>query len=112
MITPVATLWWLRPVSSAARVGEQSAVVWKLLKRRPALAIRSMVGVGIGPPKVLLAPKPTSSVRMMRMFGAPFGRRHRLGEVLYGIGGRQPDLAFENRIGNRQVAAILSDSVG
>jgi len=29
VMVPVWTLWWLRPVSSAARVGEQSAVVWK-----------------------------------------------------------------------------------
>jgi hypothetical protein len=27
MITPVAALWWFRPLSSAARVDEQSAVV-------------------------------------------------------------------------------------
>ena len=26
---PMPTEWWLRPLSSAARVGEQSAVVWK-----------------------------------------------------------------------------------
>src|SRR5215831_19881131 len=32
-----------------------------------------MVGVGIGPPKVLEAPKPTSSVRIKRTFGAPCG---------------------------------------
>jgi hypothetical protein len=32
-----------------------------------------MVGVGIGPPKVLLAPKPTSSVMMSSMLGAPCG---------------------------------------
>jgi hypothetical protein len=25
------TEWWLRPVKSAARVGEQSAVVWKFV---------------------------------------------------------------------------------
>ena len=25
------TLWWLRPVSSAARVGEHSGVTWKLV---------------------------------------------------------------------------------
>ena len=24
------TVWWLRPAFNAARVGEQSAVVWKL----------------------------------------------------------------------------------
>src|ERR1700690_3765711 len=35
--------------------------------------MRSRVGVGIVPPKVLGAPKPTSSVMMSRMFGAPFG---------------------------------------
>ena len=28
---PMPTEWWLRPVSSAWRVGEQSAVVWKRL---------------------------------------------------------------------------------
>jgi len=31
MMIPVAAEWWFRPESSAARVGEQSAVVWKLL---------------------------------------------------------------------------------
>ena len=29
VMPPMPTEWWLRPVSSAARVGEQSAVVWK-----------------------------------------------------------------------------------
>jgi hypothetical protein len=29
--------------------------------------------VGIGPPKVLAAPKPVSSVMMSKTFGAPFG---------------------------------------
>ena len=28
---PMPTVWWLRPVSMAARVGAQSAVVWKRL---------------------------------------------------------------------------------
>ena len=27
VIDPMPTVWWLRPVSSAARVGEHSAVV-------------------------------------------------------------------------------------
>jgi hypothetical protein len=36
-------------------------------------AIRSSDGVGITPPKVLGAPKPTSSVKISRMFGAPLG---------------------------------------
>ena len=30
-MTPKPTEWWLRPVMSAARVGEQRAVEWKLL---------------------------------------------------------------------------------
>src|SRR5262249_46238238 len=70
---PIPTLWWLRPVSRAARVGEHSAVVWNWLYLNPMFANRSRVGVGIGPPKVLAAPKPVSSVMMRRTFGAPFG---------------------------------------
>src|SRR5271169_4622334 len=35
--------------------------------------MRSMVGVGMMPPKVLGAPKPTSSVMMSSTLGAPFG---------------------------------------
>src|SRR5262245_24023510 len=35
--------------------------------------MRSMVGVGMTPPKVLGTPKPASSVMMRRMFGAAFG---------------------------------------
>ena len=31
VIIPMPTEWWLRPLSSAARVGAQSAVVWKRL---------------------------------------------------------------------------------
>jgi len=31
MIVPDAAVWWLRPVISAARVGEHSAVVWNRL---------------------------------------------------------------------------------
>src|SRR5262249_52666101 len=66
-------VWWLRPVRSAARVGEQSAVVWKWLYFSPLLATRSKFGVGIGPPKVLVAPKPVSSVMTSRTLGAPLG---------------------------------------
>ena len=69
------TVWWLRPVSSAARVGEQSAVVWKRLYFRPVAASRSAVGVSTGPPKALEAPKPTSSIRTTSTFGAPSGGR-------------------------------------
>src|SRR5215469_13109639 len=64
----------------AARVGEQRAVVWKLVYRRPAWATRSKVGVEIGPPKVLAAPKPTSSVRISNMFGAFLGGCTSLGK--------------------------------
>ena len=31
MMIPVAAEWWLRPERSAARVGEQRAVVWNWL---------------------------------------------------------------------------------
>src|SRR6266478_7545136 len=37
----------------------------------PRAATRSKVGVGIGPPNVPDAPKPVSSVKISRMFGAP-----------------------------------------
>jgi hypothetical protein len=31
VIEPMLQTWWLRPVSRAARLGEQSAVVWNWL---------------------------------------------------------------------------------
>src|SRR3954447_4881954 len=40
---PMPLVWWLRPVSSAARVGEQSAVVWKFENRSPPAASASNV---------------------------------------------------------------------
>ena len=46
---PIPTVWWLRPDSSAARVGEHSAVVWNRVYFRPAAATRSKFGVWIGP---------------------------------------------------------------
>ena len=46
----------LRPVSSEARVGEHSAVVWKLAYRTPLSAIRLIVGVCTGPPKQSIVP--------------------------------------------------------
>ena len=75
MIPPIPTEWWLRPVRSAWRVGEQSAVVWKRLYLSPFVARRSAVGVEIGPPNALEAAKPTSSSRMTSTFGAPSGGR-------------------------------------
>src|SRR5512139_4066135 len=58
---------------SAARVGELRAVEKTRLYFRPSLARRSIVGVGITPPKVLGTPKPASSVMMSSTFGAPLG---------------------------------------
>src|SRR3954466_2311231 len=69
------TVWWLRPVRSAWRVGAHSAVVWKRLNFRPSAARRSAVGVAHGPPKALEAAKPTSSSRTTRTLGAPAGGR-------------------------------------
>src|SRR6476661_8559047 len=51
VIPPIPTEWWLRPVSIAWRVGEQSAVVWKRLYFSPLAASRSATGVAQGPPK-------------------------------------------------------------
>ena len=42
--------WWLRPVRRHARVGEQSAVVWKFEKRCPAPAKASKHGVAMSEP--------------------------------------------------------------
>src|SRR5271167_2228365 len=42
---PIFTEWWFRPVSSACRVGEHKAVVWKRLNFSPPFANRSDVGV-------------------------------------------------------------------
>jgi len=62
-------------VSKACRVGEQSAVVWKRLYLSPFAASRSKFGVWHGPPKALDDPKPASSIRTTRTFGAPSGGR-------------------------------------
>ena len=62
-------------MSSAARVGEHSAVVWKRVYFSPSPASRSAVGVAHGPPKALDAPKPTSSISTTSTFGAPAGGR-------------------------------------
>src|SRR3954452_13715033 len=70
---PIPTEWWFRPVSSAGRVGAQSALVWTRLHRSPPAASRSAVGVWHGPPNALEAPKPTSSSKTTKTFGAPSG---------------------------------------
>ncbi len=46
----MALEWWLRPVITHDRDGEQSAVVCMLLKSRPSAARASMFGVSIGLP--------------------------------------------------------------
>src|SRR6476619_4953954 len=74
-MTPIPTVWWLRPVSKAARVGAHRAVVWKRLYLRPFSASRSAVGVAHGPPNALEAPKPTSSSSTTSTLGAPAGGR-------------------------------------
>ncbi len=43
-------LWWFRPVMMQERLGEHSAVVCMLEKRRPSAASASKVGVAIGLP--------------------------------------------------------------
>ena len=73
MTTPIPTLWWFRPVSSAARVGEQIAVVWKRLNLSPSAANCSATGIEHGPPKADEAPKPMSSSRITSTLGAPSG---------------------------------------
>jgi len=55
---------WFRPVIRHDRVGEHSAVVWKLVYVRPCRAIRSMSGVSISPPYGPIAEYPTSSSTM------------------------------------------------
>ena len=41
---------WFRPVSRQERVGEHNAVVCHCVYRTPSAAIRSILGVGTGPP--------------------------------------------------------------
>ena len=51
LLTPrMPTVWWLRPVSSDARVGEHSGVTWKFVYCRPFAARRSMFGVSMSEP--------------------------------------------------------------
>ena len=59
------------------RTGSPSFSIWfiltTLLYRSPIFAIPSRLGVGMTPPNVLGAPKPTSSVMINSTLGAPFG---------------------------------------
>ena len=66
----------------AARDGEQTAVVKKLLYFSPRFASRSYVCTGIAPPKGSVAPKPTSSVITSKTLGAPFGADTSTGHLI------------------------------
>jgi hypothetical protein len=55
------TVWWFRPVSRHARVGEHSGVTWKFVNRTPPAANRSALGVRSVEPKQFRWPKPRSS---------------------------------------------------
>lgn len=63
-------------MSSAWRVGEHNAVVWKRLNLSPSPARRSKVGVRHGPPNALAEPNPASSSMGTSTFGAPAGGRN------------------------------------
>ena len=94
---PMPAVWWLRPVSSAWRVGEHSAVVWKRLYLSPFAARRSAVGVWIGPPKADEAPKPAvvdeNDQHVGRALGRPQRHDRRILRIrVLGIVGRQPDM--------------------
>ena len=81
------TEWWLRPVSSAYRVGEHSAVVWNRLSFMPPSASRSAAGVRQATAtNALDAPNPISSINTIKMFGAPSGGRNRRigGNLVFG----------------------------
>jgi hypothetical protein len=105
---PIPTVWWLRPLSSAARVGEHNAVVWKRLNFRPPAARRSAFGVAHGPPNALDEPKPASSMQHDRARSAPrrrpqlLDRRKRRVRILRVIG-HQPR---SRQIGNRQHVSL------
>ena len=58
---------------SAARVGEHTAVTWKLLYVTPICCTREKAGELIGPPNVSIAPNPASSMMARSTFGAPSG---------------------------------------
>src|SRR5690242_1249304 len=75
MMRPIPFEWWLRPVSTQARVGEHSAVVWKLRYRSPLVASASRFGVSMSDPKQPSCANPTSSRTTITTFGAPLGGR-------------------------------------
>src|SRR5689334_16407660 len=77
----IAFEWWFRPVSMQDRLGEQSAVVCMLLKRRPPAARRSRLGVRIGELKQPRCPNPVSSRTMNSTLGDPGFARSGFGQA-------------------------------
>src|SRR5476649_133399 len=69
-----------------------------------------MVGVGTGPPNVLLAPKPTSSVRMSRTFGAPLGALTSCGKSLVDSSTVRPMCPLKVCSGRGSTSCALADS--
>ena len=94
-ITPIPTVWWLRPDNSAALVGAHSEVVWNLVYLSPVSAKLSKTGVFTGPPNVCDAPNPPSSSSTTSTFGAPSGGRSGL------IGGNEVSGSFASYVVNR-----------
>ena len=76
------TEWWLRPVSNAWRVGELMRGGVETVILQPGCSQLFSGRHRQGPPKALEAPNPTSSIRMSRTLGAPFGAVTSLGNSL------------------------------
>ncbi len=57
----IPTVVEFRPVSSDARVGEHSAVVWNCESRTPRSATRDIAGMDTSPPKQSQVAMPMSS---------------------------------------------------
>ena len=75
----------MRPVSSACRVGEQRAVVWKRLYFRPAAASFSAFGVWQGPPKALDGAEPGVVDQDDQHVGRALGRAQLLDWREFGV---------------------------
>ena len=71
--------------------------------------MRSMVGVGITPPKVLGTPKPASSVMISSTLGAPFGGTTR--GAHHGLDCRAPSLMMPPNFGSGTGSWVLGTVV-
>ena len=81
-MAPIWALWWFRPVSSAARVGEHNAVVWNWFVAQTGATLIPGLESGRDRQRWRAAPKPTSSSRTTTTLGAPAG-----GEAIVGLTG-------------------------